>query len=341
MNPEIENLINMALADGEVTEKEKAIIIRKAVSLGLDTDEVEMILEGKVALLKKQQNSNHSIPKSDKVGELKKCPSCGAPVESFITKCSDCGHEFRGIEASKTINTLFEKLESIEKERDTIKLGGMIGVLSSFDESSKQLQIDEIITRKKATLIRNFPIPNTREELLELIHFIHPKINSKANSDNNFSDWKTKFNEIIGRAKFAYKNDKSMLAELQQYENSTKGSIVSYFIHMDKMKKTRLIVLSFIAVFFSLLVPYFSGLSSNHEKGVEKEKLRLELLMNKINNSISKKDFETALMLSAQLKWEFSDSWSSNDTEQLIQTWDEKREKIIEIINDQKMNKTK
>jgi hypothetical protein len=33
MNPEIENLINMALADGEV-------ILRKADSLGLDRDEI-------------------------------------------------------------------------------------------------------------------------------------------------------------------------------------------------------------------------------------------------------------------------------------------------------------
>ena len=30
MNSEIENLINMALADGEVTEKERGIILRKA-----------------------------------------------------------------------------------------------------------------------------------------------------------------------------------------------------------------------------------------------------------------------------------------------------------------------
>ena len=45
MHPEIENLINMAIADGEVTEKERAIILRKAEGFGEDKDEVEMILE--------------------------------------------------------------------------------------------------------------------------------------------------------------------------------------------------------------------------------------------------------------------------------------------------------
>ena len=48
MHPEIDNLIYMALADGEVTEKERAIILRKAEALGADKDETEMILDGKI-----------------------------------------------------------------------------------------------------------------------------------------------------------------------------------------------------------------------------------------------------------------------------------------------------
>ena len=57
MNPEIENLINMALADGEVTEKERAIILKKADALDLDVDEVEMILDGRIALIVKENTS--------------------------------------------------------------------------------------------------------------------------------------------------------------------------------------------------------------------------------------------------------------------------------------------
>jgi len=339
MHPEIENLINMALADGEVKEKERAIILRKAESLGIDKDEVELILDGKIAMMKKEQASNFSVSKSNKEGDLKKCPSCGAPVESFNTKCAACGHEFRGTEASKTISSLFEKLESIERERDTIKLGGLTGLLAGIDEASKQMQIDEIITRKKATLIQNFPIPNTREDLLEMLHFIHPKINNKASSDNNFKDWKARFNEIIGRAKFAYKNDKPMLAELQLYENTAKGNIFSYFNQMDKKKKAGFLALILFVMFFSLMIPFFSSMSSDHDKGVEKEKVRLEQIMAKVNEAISKKDFESALILSAQLKWEYSDSFSSTDTKQMIIAWDEKREKLIEIIKNEKQIK--
>ena len=76
MHPEIENLINMALADGEVTEKERGIILRKAEALGLDQDEVEMILDGKIALMNNELvKSQTQELKSNKEGDLRKCPS--------------------------------------------------------------------------------------------------------------------------------------------------------------------------------------------------------------------------------------------------------------------------
>ena len=53
MHPEIDKLIEMALADGQVTDKKREIILRKAEKLGLDIDELEMYLEneiGKISL---------------------------------------------------------------------------------------------------------------------------------------------------------------------------------------------------------------------------------------------------------------------------------------------------
>lgn len=59
MHPEIEKLIEMALADEQVTEKEREIILRKAEKLDLDLDEVEMYLEGKI-------NENETISTTKK-----------------------------------------------------------------------------------------------------------------------------------------------------------------------------------------------------------------------------------------------------------------------------------
>lgn len=52
MHSDIEKLINMALADSLVNEKEREIILNKAIKLNLDVDEVEMYLEGKIGLAK-------------------------------------------------------------------------------------------------------------------------------------------------------------------------------------------------------------------------------------------------------------------------------------------------
>ena len=43
-NEQIENLINLALADGELSEKEKQILFKKAEAAGIDLDEFEMVL---------------------------------------------------------------------------------------------------------------------------------------------------------------------------------------------------------------------------------------------------------------------------------------------------------
>ena len=60
MHPEIEKLIQLAIADGEITEKERAVIMRKAEKLGEDIDEVEMILDGELALFKKAIESENN-----------------------------------------------------------------------------------------------------------------------------------------------------------------------------------------------------------------------------------------------------------------------------------------
>ena len=74
-NEQLEKLIEMALMDGELTEKEKQVLFKKAEAMGVDLDEFEMVLEAK--LFEKQQSMQQTTqttaaPKSDKFGEVKK-----------------------------------------------------------------------------------------------------------------------------------------------------------------------------------------------------------------------------------------------------------------------------
>ena len=57
LTPELEQLIEFALADGELTDKERAVLTRKAQEAGVDLDEFEMILDAKLHLVKKTSKS--------------------------------------------------------------------------------------------------------------------------------------------------------------------------------------------------------------------------------------------------------------------------------------------
>ena len=230
MNPEIENLINMALADGEVTEKERAIILRKAESLGLDQDEIAMILDGKIALMKKEQNVVQETPKSEKEGEVKKCPSCGAVVQSFSTKCSDCSHEFRNINSSNSVKHFFKVLNELENERPEDETNPLKAIGKTY---AKMFTGQGILgggkhDSKKSELIRNYPIPNTKEDIIEFLSIAVPrakkiggfwdsKLPEYMNHNNFVPVWKSKCEQIIMKARFSMKEDKKNLEDIEYY----------------------------------------------------------------------------------------------------------------------------
>ena len=227
MHPEIDNLITMALADGEMTEKKRGIILRKAESLGLDKDEIEMILDGKIALIKKEQSLNQTNVKSNKEGELKKCPSCGSPVQSFATKCSDCGHEFRGIVAANSVKELYKELSSIEiEERNRIK------TKMSFFQGGQAMtdhNLEIAIANRISTTISSFAVPNSKEDILEFLSLALPQSKvkiSKLFGMNGYVDkpketiktaWISKCEQVIIKAKFSMKDDKKTLDEIEYY----------------------------------------------------------------------------------------------------------------------------
>jgi hypothetical protein len=168
MHPEIEKLIDLSLADGEVTEKEREIIFRKAEKLGLDSDEVEMILEGKLNQLKtkkSQQNQN------TKQGVIKKCPHCGAPAKSLIDKCESCGEDFR-------FNTLTNLNENLTMNND-----------------SNVLKISR----------QNIPI--NKEELIEFATYSFGNANNRALNLTERNAWYSKFTEAKSKLKLAYEID--------------------------------------------------------------------------------------------------------------------------------------
>jgi len=215
MNPEIENLINMALADGTVTEKEREIILRKAELIGLDKDEIEMIIDGRIALHNKQTSATSNF-KTNKQGEIKKCPACGAVVISFVSNCDDCGHEFRNIEAVSSIKALHQELQKGEEEERkrprswTEKLDG-------------ELAVSKAIANRQKSIITSFPVPNAKEDLLEFLSIASSEASKKlgffiasAHPESILKNaWLTKSEQLIIKSRITFKDDKQTLEKIE------------------------------------------------------------------------------------------------------------------------------
>ena len=103
MNAELENLVEIAIVDGYITDKEKEVLKRKAVALGFDVDELEMILEGKLYELNKS-----SMP------EVNKCPNCGETISGLSKVCPSCKY-VQNTETLRESGTLQESFSGLEK----------------------------------------------------------------------------------------------------------------------------------------------------------------------------------------------------------------------------------
>ena len=181
-NEQLEQLINAALADGVLTEKEKQILFKKAQSFGIDLDEFEMVLDAKLVELQKQQSS---APKSNKLGDVKKCPACGAMVQSYQGKCQECGYAFENTDANSSVNRLAEMIKGAN------------------GNSSKIAQI-----------IRTFPIPSTKSDLIEFITVCYSNYTTISNQPEIKNAYRTKHKECISKAKIIFPDDKEIQATL-------------------------------------------------------------------------------------------------------------------------------
>ena len=202
LTPELEQLIQYALEDGVLTDKERSVLMRKAQAAGADLDEFEMILDAKLHEVQKAAAAVAPKPNSNKHGEVRKCPACGAMVSAFSTRCSECGFEFNNVEANKSANTLFEKLQELEMEKarelaqheesknkqlmalsERHNSGGTLTKIFANNGEAQNEERDDLIRtlekgarqieRKymdaKINMIKVFAVPNTKGDLLELL----------------------------------------------------------------------------------------------------------------------------------------------------------------------------
>lgn len=323
-NEKIEALIRATLADGELTEKEKQVLFKKAEAEGIDLDEFEVVLESR--LFEKQEEmqkaraaeASKAAPKSDKLGDVRKCPGCGAIAETFATKCADCGTEFRNIGSNKNIIKFFEKLDEIESQRkesiytekegfdfDNVGCGSIvkwlffwwlllpIAILKFIMDRSKPAQWSTTDSRKE-DLIMNFPVPTAREEILEFLTLASSRIHSNTYF-NSFSEqakykgawnaiWMKKIDQIHTKAAIAMKNDKESFEDVNRITSAARSII--------KGNNQKLVHI-FVAFLIAIAILFVWGYNKSEEQrvidqGIDKQVIEVESVIK--NNDFVKAD---------------------------------------------------
>lgn len=147
---ELESIIEAALADGVLTDKEREVLHRRAAQEGVDADELDVVIEGKLAKMKQEKDwLRPTPPATEKRGNIVKCPNCGAPVSNMSASCPECGHEFKNVKVATSVKDFFERIIEIESKRDE-------------DNSDK-------IFNQSSSLIKAYPIPSSKEDIIEFL----------------------------------------------------------------------------------------------------------------------------------------------------------------------------
>ena len=249
---ELEDLISIACEDGVLTEKERAVLFKRGAAEGVDLEELDMVIDARLVRARQIMAARQappppvppqpmgypqppvmpqlpvqpqpamgmsqppSQPQSGKMGVVRKCPACGAPYTTGNLCCPECGHEFMGLQGNGSVERLSMILREIEA-RYASKDSLMSELFDQFGFSSRRQ--NEIITA-----IDTFPIPNSKEDLVEFILFLKPKANvSRFGAGKTMADirigeaYKRKYRECINKANFYLQQDPALFERLRSY----------------------------------------------------------------------------------------------------------------------------
>ena len=213
---ELEEVIEAALADGVLTDKERAVLHKRALAEGVDPDELDIVIDGRLTKMKKQEDWLRPAPPKEatnqKYGNVLKCPSCGAQIVGGSAMCPECGYTFSNVGANSSSEKLSAKLEAI----DVAYRGKVSFTFPVYGVSKK--------AKEKASVIRMFPVPNTRADLLEFLTSLSAIISSmkQLQSSQIFEDqmmrkaYDAKYEECVNKARVSFANDPDFEPYLQK-----------------------------------------------------------------------------------------------------------------------------
>lgn len=256
-----------------------------------------------------------------------KCPACGYALSAMATSCEACGTEITSKSPNRTVSAIVERFNEIELQ------------LTREGYTGKKLESELIL--RKARVIRDIPVPNNREDLLSLIHYIKPRIEGSLKPDPNVEDWRIKFAEVVSLSKTAFKNDSKARSEIENLERSAKVTVSSEL--KNRAKRSPIMVVIVGIVFFVTIVGLIviqldrreiEQCKARYAKNSVTENARLESIMKRATIELNQRMFTEALTTASGLRWRLRPECAKESADEMAAKWEQDQQKLERLIQE-------
>ncbi len=266
------------------------------------------------------KQTNSKSRKLEFEGKVYKCPNCGEVLHSFVRNCPACGLELRETNTTSAVREFALKLEAIEARREYEKPHGFFSSLNKREWISKT---DE----QKISLIQNFTVPNTKEDMLEFMILASSIWDSTIYGATEIEDkarkaiadaWLSKIEQVYAKAKNSYGNDN----DFRRIEDFYIKCVSS----LRKQKKKRVIKWILLCAYIPIglaLAFYYTTLEPRIDN--KKEEIRLEAIVIDIENAMETGEYKLAFLNAESIEYRGHDK-------ERARWWGIKRETLIDSI---------
>ena len=268
-NEKLEALITAALADGILTDKEKDILFKKAEAMGIDRDEFDLVLDGRLAKRKKEMEAQ--APQAAK--PTKKEGAIPQELDDLIKE-----YLTDGIISPKKRQVLLNKAQELGLNVDEVDL-----YIDAQEQKEKQ-SVDAAVSKRRGKtcpycgesipeLTDKCPYcgknitPEASEELEEMLFDLQESFESYMSRSTEGR--KAKLENNIRKAKMYYGNNPKVQRLVEETEESIKEAIA------NGKKVNRNVIIGFACVLlfcFMSMIPAF--ISENSEEGKAQQQER-------------------------------------------------------------------
>ena len=166
---EFNDLLNAALTDGIITAQERAVLINKAISIGIDPEEANLLIDAS------EQKVNQDIDAAARLKRGKTCPFCGGSIPQLADQCPHCGGAITA-EASQELLEIIDQLED-----------ALLDLKAGKDHKTAKAQVEKYIRRANMYYENNPKVQKLLSEIAKETAEAEKKAKTSARNENILS----------------------------------------------------------------------------------------------------------------------------------------------------------